>query len=77
MSDPCAMIGIMHASSIAHIVSIWIPLKLSSPAINRVVWSAASVFLSISCIWLLMLLLLLNVSPRYLYSSVWSIIISF
>ena len=51
VSDPCVMIGIMHVSSIVHIVSNWIPLKLSSPAINRLVWSAASVFLSISCIY--------------------------
>ena len=76
VSYPCVMIGIIYVSSIVHIVSIWIPLKLSSPAINRVVWRAASAFLSISCIWLLMFLLLLNVSPRYLYRSVWSIVIS-
>ena len=54
VSAPLVIIGIMHVSSIFQmypIVSIWIGLKFSSPAVYNVVCRAASVFFSSSFRW--------------------------
>ena len=75
-SAPYVIMGMIHASSRVHIVWSWIPLKFSSPAINRTVCNAALVFLLISCMWLSRLFLVFMISPRYLYWAHGSMCIS-
>ena len=68
--------GIVHASTMVHIAFIWIYLNCLFPAMDRMVWYAASTLPLTSWMWVSKLAFSLSVSPRYLYLFVYSRVIS-